>query len=299
MHTWQISSLFVIQLSTHTYTHTEKHTHTHTEKHTPFLNLCPPVWALWGSPPFLTPTLTQGLLYQDGRRGTAEMEKEKSSHAHTKRTNNFWCVLACLSLSSTTNPWCGNWGVLPSHGNIKGTNKAMVPQKKKPFLGEGAALWPLKRVETLPHRHSQCKFIIRVTAKEARREVKKETKEKENKKKGWEKKKKEKGKGNEGKENWKEQEKKEGKRNERKGKDRRIDERNVKSKKNRRDRKRKQKRQSNGQIMSHQLSSAWVFAINQKCWHSISDWLIANIPSWNHRNILQARSHGWTPNEAN
>lgn len=79
--------------------------------HTHSVNLWPLVWALWASPPFLTPTLTQGPLYQDERRGTARMEKEKKlPRSHQKHQ----FASDCLNIyrHRLASPWCCNWGVL-------------------------------------------------------------------------------------------------------------------------------------------------------------------------------------------
>lgn len=68
------------------------HTTAHT-KRTPFPNLCPPVWALQGSLSFLTPTRTQGLLYQGRRRGAAEMERKKLPRSQGKHQQlRYVCV---------------------------------------------------------------------------------------------------------------------------------------------------------------------------------------------------------------
>lgn len=147
---------------------------THTQTHTPSINLCPPVWALWASPPFLTPTLTQGLLYQGGRRGTAGMEKGKKLAPKAPAAR---CVFACAPPSSSVDPWCCNWGVLSWNGlsaeSLKGANETMMPQTEKPFLGEAAALWPLREVETPGHWQSGIKFNTTVERRGKWREGKK------------------------------------------------------------------------------------------------------------------------------
>lgn len=110
------------------------HTSAHT-KHTPFPNPCPPVWALRGSLSFLTATLTQGLLYQGGRRGTAEMERKKIPRSQGKH-QQLGCVCVCMYTAAER------------HGLLVLKPGCVV--LKRPFLrntdGEQTKQWSIRQI---------------------------------------------------------------------------------------------------------------------------------------------------------